>query len=128
MVNIDYLSDLGLLGGGSSPSSSNFNIVIDYVTDSSVEIGDLLTFVAGNRVKKAGSLDLINCIALEDGVTGATIKCQLYGVISIPNHFVSGASYYNNNGVLSTTKGDEYIGFAITESELLLKEGVFIHA
>lgn len=129
MISIDYLSDLGLKSGGSK-ITDNFNIVIDYDVDetsSNVIAGDLLTFVT-NNVKKAESTDIINAIALESGVVGETIKCQIFGVVNIPNNFISGMNYYNNSGMLSASESTEYIGLAITKDELLLKEGVFIHA
>lgn len=132
MISIDYLSDLGLKGVSSNDSSSGediFNIVVDYIVDSNstnVKLGDLLTF-AGNNVKKAGATDVINAIAIESGEIGTTVKCQIIGIVSIPNHFIAGKSYYNNGGVLSTVANDKNIGLAITKDELLLKEGVFIH-
>lgn len=131
MITIDYLSDLGLKGSSKKSSNSDtFNIVVNYtIDDTSAEIvsGDLLTFVA-NNIKKVVDLDVVNAISLDHGVIGETIRCQLFGIVNIPNSFIAGKYYYNNAGVLTDVENDKCLGLAITKDELLLREGVFINA
>lgn len=131
MISIDYLSDLGLKGGSGngSDASGGFNVILDYIVDATstvVKVGDLVTFV-GNNVKKASGLDKANGVALTEATVGQKANCQIYGIVNIPNHFIAGTYYFNNNGELTSVVSENPVGLAVTNSELLLEEGVFIN-
>lgn len=126
MIYRDYLADLGLRGTSGEGIS---NVILSYLIDNSsqlIQATDILTFV-DNKVRKMGVGDIPHCIALESGVAGDVIKCQVVGIVKLKDKFIPGVNYFVSNGGLVGGEGDVHIGLGITKDELLLKRGVFIH-
>jgi hypothetical protein len=130
---IDFLKDYGL--DLNVKGNSFQNIVIEYLIDSTsapIQKGNVVSYI-NNNIRKMQSADYPRAIALEDGIAGDSIKCQITGIVKINDYFIAGSNYFNTvTGELtySPTTGTtvKSIGIAITKDELLIRRGAFTYA